>query len=169
MTNLLTPDSVTHTITHRRLPPVLQRLLSNFLSNISIFISCDDVFLAPVFIFSNCFSSSNTTTDYYHWSLFHGVKFFFLLFGDILLKETCPQTGRSSSCYMAILGELIMLMIKSVESSPPHEQVMFIRLKKQFMRSSSYSDLKHSYEQTDQSQRGLEPESENVLAWGPVF
>lgn len=65
---------------------------------------------------------------------------------------------------MAILGELIMLMIKSVESSPPHEQVMFIRLKKQFMRSSSYSDLKHSYEQTDQSQRGLEPESENVLA-----
>lgn len=48
---------------------------------------------------------------------------------------------------MAILGASIMLMFKSHERAPPHEQVALIRA--EFVKFSE-SDLEHSYEQTSQ-------------------
>lgn len=50
--------------------------------------------------------------------MFHGVNFFFLLFGNIL-SETYPQPVQTRSPYMDLLGVLIMQMMESHKHTPP--------------------------------------------------
>jgi len=121
---------------HRAL--CLYFLASNFKSKHSLFISvtvqsCHDDMLAGL-IFSNCFRSPTLTPKFImrlssnFWKQNFNLCCFYTLW-KLVVNDTRPQTQRNMKPYMVILGEWIMLMITSHECAPPHEQVIFIRLK----------------------------------------
>ncbi len=115
-------------------------ICSNFMSDHSFFISVivrlcsDDMSLAAVLlIFSYSFWSPNTTTDTTKLVIFLssdfrqqnfrlcGSNFFFLLFGNIFVQETCPQRERNRKPYMAFFRGF-MLIIKFDERAFTHER-----------------------------------------------
>ncbi len=117
----------------------LERCFSSCQTILSLCLS-DTPLTAVLWIFSMnyCyyFGSSNTTTDSAKPADFQqqnlklcSVKFFFLFFANLVVNETSPHTEQDRQPYMAFLGVSIVLMINSHKHAPPHEQVIFIRLK----------------------------------------
>lgn len=53
----------------------------------------------------------------------------FLVLKPKLVNDACSQMEQSRKPYVTISGMWIMLMIKSQECPPPHEQVALIELK----------------------------------------
>lgn len=59
-----------------------------------------------------------------------GVKFFSSLSVDISVNETCSKGVVEQAALYSSLGVLIVLLIKSSESAPPHKHVLSVSLKR---------------------------------------